>query len=94
MRAIQVNVCGGPEQLQLAEREACQPGEGEIAVDVAASGVNFIDVYHREGRYPMPLPFVPGLEGAGTVTAIGAGVTDVKPGDRVAWASAQGSYAE
>lgn len=93
MRAIQVNVCGGPEQMKLVEREARQPGDGEIAVDVAASGVNFIDVYHREGRYPMQLPFVPGLEGAGTVTALGAGVTGLKPGDRVAWATVQGSYA-
>ncbi len=94
MRAIQVDSCGGPEVLRLAEREARTPAEGEIAVAVAASGVNFIDVYHREGRYPQPLPFVPGLEGAGTVTAVGAGVTGLKPGDRVAWASAPGSYAE
>ena len=94
MRAIQVDVCGGPEQLKLVDREERQPGEGEIAVKVAASGVNFIDVYHREGRYPMKLPFVPGMEGAGTVLAVGAGVTEWKPGDRVVWSSAQGSYAE
>jgi NADPH2:quinone reductase len=94
MRAIQVEVCGGPEQLKPAERADRQPGEGEIAVDVAAAGVNFIDVYHREGRYPMPLPFVPGLEGAGVIREVGTGVTGLQPGDRVAWATAQGSYAE
>ena len=94
MRAIQVDVCGGPEQLKLADREERQPGEGEISVKVAASGVNFIDVYHREGRYPMKLPFVPGMEGAGTVSFVGSGVTEWKPGDRVVWSSAQGSYAE
>jgi NADPH2:quinone reductase len=94
MRAIQVSVCGGPERLLLGERPDRQPGEGEVAVNVAASGVNFIDVYHREGRYPLALPFVPGLEGAGTVTAVGAGVTGFRPGDRIAWATAQGSYAE
>lgn len=94
MRAIQVDVCGGPEQLKLVDREERQPGDGEIAVKVAASGVNFIDVYHREGRYPLKLPFVPGMEGAGTVTAVGNGVTEWKPGDRVAWSAVSGSYTE
>nr|WP_232545884.1 quinone oxidoreductase [Streptomyces antimycoticus] len=65
-----------------------------MAVDTAACGVNYIDIYQRRGLYPLPLPFVPGQEGAGVVTAVGAGVRDVRPGDRVAWADAQGSYAE
>ena len=94
MRAIQVNSYGGPETLEVAEIDAPQPGPGQLLVDVAASGVNYIDTYQRSGLYPVPLPLVPGLEGAGTVSAIGDGVTEFAVGDRVAWAAAPRSYAE
>ncbi|GIH73403.1 quinone oxidoreductase family protein [Sphaerimonospora thailandensis] len=93
MRAIVVNTPGGSAALEPAEIPDPVPGPGEVLVDVAASGVNFIDVYHREGRYPLPVPFVPGSEGAGTVTAVGEGVSDVVVGDRVGWAQVLGSYA-
>jgi NADPH2:quinone reductase len=69
-------------------------GHGQAVVDVAVCGVNYIDVYHRSGLYEMPLPFVPGLEGAGMVSSVGEGVANVRPGDRVAWADALGSYAD
>ena len=93
-RAIVVEAIGGPEVLQVAARDPGEPGAGQVRVRVAAAGVNFIDVYFRTGLYPRPLPFVAGLEGAGRVEAIGAGVADVAVGDRVAWASAPGSYAD
>ena len=69
------------------------PGPGVVRVRLGAGGVNFIDIYHRTGLYPRPLPFVPGLEGAGTVESTGEGVSDVRAGDRVAWAGIGGSYA-
>ena len=94
MKAIQVTKPGGPEALQVVDLPTPQPGPHEVVVKIAAAGVNFIDVYHREGRYKAPLPFVIGQEGAGTVSAIGAEVKDVKVGDRVAWTSVMGSYAE
>ncbi|MFJ3858086.1 quinone oxidoreductase family protein [Streptomyces sp. NPDC090085] len=94
MRAIQVYEVGGPEVLREAEVAPPRPGPGEAVVEVAASGVNFLDVYHREGRYSLPLPFTPGTEGAGTVVGIGPGVTDVAVGDRVGWVEIPGSYAE
>lgn len=94
MKAIQVKKTGGPEALELVEIAVPQPKPNEAVVKVAASGVNFIDVYHREGRYPVVLPFVIGQEGAGVVSAVGAEVKAVKPGDRVAWTSIMGSYAE
>lgn len=94
MRAIQVNSYGGPEALQAIEIDAPHPGPGQVLVDVAACGVNFIDTYHRSGIYPVPLPLVPGQEGAGTVAEVGEGVADLRVGDRVAWAGASGSYAE
>ncbi|MFC0436821.1 quinone oxidoreductase [Kutzneria buriramensis] len=94
MRAVQVESPGGPEALRVAEVADPTPGAGELLVRVAAAGVNYIDTYHRTGAYPMPLPFVPGLEGAGEVVAVGDGVSRFKVGDRVAWASAIGSYAE
>ncbi len=94
MQAVLVRRTGGPEVLEVAEVAAGEPGPGQLLVSLAAAGVNFIDVYHREGRYPLPLPFTPGLEGAGTVTALGPEVSGFAPGDRVAWASALGSYAE
>src|SRR6266581_6430615 len=94
MKAIQVKQPGGPEVMELAELPIPEPKANEAVVKVAASGVNFIDVYHREGRYKVPLPFVPGQEGAGVVTAIGADAKSVKIGDRVAWAGLLGGYAE
>lgn len=94
MKAIVVERTGGPEQLQLAEPSAPRPGPGELLVDVTAAGVNFFDIYQREGRYPRPLPYVPGTEGAGRVSAVGNGV-NVAVGDRVAWAMVAGAgYAE
>jgi len=94
MKAIQVKQPGGPEAMKLVELPVPQPKASEAVMKLAASGVNFIDVYNREGRYKVPLPFVLGQEGAGTVTALGADVKSVKPGDRVAWTSVLGSYAE
>ena len=93
MRAIVVQEHGGPEVLRVTETESPTPGAGEALVDVAASGINFIDVYHRAGIYPTTPPFVLGTEGAGTVAAVGSGVTEVRPGDRVAWANIPGSHA-
>ena len=94
MKAILIKQTGGPEVLQLADLPVPQPKPNEAVVKIAASGVNFIDVYQREGRYNVPLPFVLGQEGAGTVTAVGPEVKSVKPGDRVAWTTILGSYAE
>ena len=94
MKAIQVQQTGGPEAMELVELPVPQPKANEAVVKVAASGVNFIDVYHREGRYKVPLPFVLGQEGAGVVTAVGADVKRVKSGDRVAWTGLMGGYAE
>jgi NADPH:quinone reductase len=94
MRAIQVKQVGGPEVLQLAELPVPQPKANEAVVKIAASGVNFIDVYYREGRYKTALPFIAGQEAAGTVSAVGAEVKAVKVGDRVAYTMVLGSYAE
>jgi NADPH2:quinone reductase len=94
MKAIQVRQVGGPEAMEVAELPVPQPKANEAVVKLAASGVNFIDVYFREGRYKVPLPFVLGQEGAGVVTAVGAEAKLVKVGDRVAWTGLQGAYAE
>jgi len=94
MRAIVVTEHGGPEVLNPADHEDPQPGPGEVVIDIAASGVNFIDVYHRTGAYPRPLPNIPGSEGAGRVTAVGEGVTGVKTGDLVVSTELKGAYAE
>jgi NADPH2:quinone reductase len=94
MKAIRVEAFGGPDTLRLAEVPDPFPESGEILVRVEAAGVNFIDTYHRTGLYPNPLPFVPGLEGAGVVTARARDVELFREGDRVAWSSAIGSYAE
>jgi NADPH2:quinone reductase len=94
MKAIQVKQPGGPEAMELVELPVPQPKANEAVVKLAASGVNFIDVYFREGRYKSPLPLILGQEGAGVVTAVGAHVKTVKAGDRVAWSGLQGSYAE
>jgi NADPH2:quinone reductase len=94
MKAIQVKEPGGPEKMELAEAPRPQPGPGQALVKLAASGVNFIDVYFRIGLYKAPLPVTLGSEGAGTVEAVGPEVTEVKAGDRVAYAMTRGSYAE
>ena len=95
MRAVVVEQTGGPEVLQVRELEPETPPAGHVRVEVAACGVNFIDVYERTGAYPKSLPFVAGSEGAGTVTELGPEVADVSVGDRVAWAMVEGGgYAE
>jgi NADPH:quinone reductase len=94
MKAVQVRQPGGPDVLELVDLPIPQPKSNEAVVKTAASGVNFIDVYLREGRYKGPLPFVAGQEGAGTVTAFGSDVKLVTAGDRVAWSGILGSYAE
>ena len=92
--AVQIATTGGPEVMEVVQRPDPGPGEGQITVEVAAAGVNFIDTYHRSGLYDMPLPLVLGQEGSGTVLEVGAGVDGFAPGDRVAWAGSAGSYAE
>lgn len=93
MRAIRIASQGGPEVLQLAELPTPVPQDGQVLVRVEAAGVNFIDIYQRAGQYKVALPFVPGQEGAGTVEALGPGVSGVRTGERVAWAGPMGSYA-
>lgn len=94
MKAIQIKNPGGPEAMELVDIPVPEPRPNEAVVKLAACGVNFIDVYQREGRYKVPLPFILGQEGAGTVTAVGSDVKSVKKGDRVAWTSVLGGYAE
>jgi NADPH:quinone reductase len=95
VRAIQVTETGGADVLRLTELPDPEPGAAQLLVRVAAAGVNYIDTYHRSGAYPMPLPFIPGSEGSGTVIAVGPGTPDsIAVGDRVAWALSPGSYAE
>jgi len=94
MKAVYIDQTGGAEVLRYGDFPKPEPAAGQVLVKIAASGVNFIDTYHRSGLYKIPLPAVLGSEGAGVVAAAGAGVTGFKPGDRVAWAMARGSYAE
>jgi NADPH:quinone reductase len=94
MRAIEVKKTGGPEVLGLVEIPRPEPKAGEVLVRIAASGVNFIDTYFREGRYPEKLPFIPGQEAAGVVAQLGEGVTGFAVGDHVAWNGTRGTYAE
>ena len=94
MYAVQAQRAGGPEVLEYVEIDDPTPGEGEVLVDVKATGMNFIDTYRRSGVYPMPFPHIPGTEGAGVVSQVGEGVTNVQVGDRVAWHDAPGSYAQ
>ena len=94
-KAIQIQAFGGPEVLQLAELPVGEPGPGELRIRHQACGINYIDVYHRTGLYPSQLPLVPGMEGAGIVEAVGAGVQHLQAGDRVAYASQPpGAYSE
>src|SRR5471032_1857499 len=94
MKAIQVREPGGPEKMELVDIPTPQPGPKQALVRIAAAGVNFIDVYFRTGLYKADFPVTLGNEGAGTVEAVGAEVTEVAVGDRVAYAMARGSYAE
>jgi NADPH2:quinone reductase len=92
--AIRVHQTGGPEVLKWEQVEVGDPGSGEVRLRQEAAGVNFIDVYHRTGLYPQPLPFIPGVEGAGVVEAVGPDVASVQVGDRVAYGGPVGGYAE
>jgi NADPH2:quinone reductase len=94
MKAIRVHEYGDAEVLRYEETPLPEPGAGEARLKIEAAGVNFIDIYHRTGKYPAQLPITLGMEGAGMVDAVGSGVSDVKPGDRVAYAMQQGAYAE
>jgi NADPH2:quinone reductase len=93
MQAIRIHQPGGPEVMELEQLPTPTPGSGQAVVKVEAAGVNFIDIYQRSGLYKMPLPYGMGLEGAGTVTAVGPDVSQVQVGDRVAWTGCPGSYA-
>ena len=95
MNAIRIDQFGGAEQLRLVEGlPDLEPAAGEVRIAVEVSGVNFIDIYHRTGLYPLALPLTPGVEGAGTIDAVGADVRGFSPGDCVAWVSVPGSYAD
>ena len=94
MKAVRVEQFGGPEVLKLLDIPVSEPGEGEVRVKIEAIGVNFLDIYQRIGRYQGSVPFILGQEAAGIVDVVGPNVTEVKPGDRVAYASVQSSYAE
>ena len=92
--AIRINETGGPEVLRWEEVDVGEPGAGQVRLRQEAAGLNYIDVYHRVGLYPQPLPFTPGVEGAGVIEAAGPGVTGLQVGDRVAYAGPIGGYAE
>ncbi len=94
MKAIRVSSTGGPEVLQSVEAGRPLPAEGQVLVRIEAIGVNYIDVYHRTGLYKLALPFTPGSEAAGVIEEVGAGVSDLKKGDRVAYAMVPGAYSE
>src|SRR5690606_23014348 len=94
MRAIVVHETGGPEALHLEDVPGPEPGPGQVRVRVHYAGVNFIDVYHRTGLYALERPFTPGSEAAGEVDAVGPGVSEFRPGERVAYAMERGAYAE
>src|SRR2546427_4668743 len=92
--AIQIRQTGGPEVLNWTAVDVGEPGSGQVRLRQAAAGLNYIDVYHRTGYYPQPLPFLPGLEGAGTVEAVAHDVRGLKVGDRVAYAGPIGGHSE
>lgn len=93
-RAIQVQTIGGPDVLTLREVSVGKPGPGEVRLRHTAVGVNYIDIYHRTGQYPLPLPFIPGMEGVGIVDEVGPDVVRLRPGDRVGYAGLIGSYCD
>ncbi len=94
MKAVQVRATGGREALELCELPDPVPGKDEVLIQVHISGVNFVDIYYREGKYQAPLPLIPGLEGSGYVEALGEGVSEFSIGDAVVWFGLLGSYAE
>jgi NADPH2:quinone reductase len=94
MKAIQVHETGGQDVLKLTETARPEPGPGEARIKIEVAGLNFIDIYQRLGQYKLPLPFTPGLEAGGVVDAVGAGVTEVAVGDRVAYCMVNGAYAQ
>jgi len=94
MKAVKIHQFGGPDVLSFEDAATTEPGKRNAAVNIKAIGVNYIDIYHRTGLYKVPVPFTPGMEAAGVVESVGPGVTDLKPGDRVGYAMAIGSYAE
>ncbi|HVH68225.1 MAG TPA: quinone oxidoreductase [Gemmatimonadales bacterium] len=94
MKAIRIHAPGGPEALRHEDVDRPQPASGQVLVKIEAAGLNYIDVYHRTGRYKVPIPFTPGQEAAGVVAAVGSGVTSPKIGDRVASIDILGAYAE
>ncbi|MBI4514185.1 MAG: quinone oxidoreductase [Gemmatimonadetes bacterium] len=94
MKAIRVHAYGGPEVLSREDIPTPAPGDGEVLVRIEAAGVNFIDVYHRTGLYPLSLPFTPGVEAAGVVETVASGLAQVREGDRVAYVMQPGAYAE
>jgi len=94
MKAIRIYEPGGPETLHYEEVSTPKPSAGEVRVKIAAAGINFIDIYHRAGLYPLDMPVTPGLEGAGTIDAVGEDVSQFKIGDRVAFSSQMGAYAD
>ncbi len=94
MKAIQISQYGDPDVLKIQEVRLEKPSRGQALIRIKAAGVNFVDIYQRRGTYPVSLPYVPGFEASGVVEAIGEGVSNVKPGDRVAYVHEPGSYAE
>jgi len=94
MKAVVIHEKGGPERLRLEEVANPEPGDSDLLVDVSAAGLNYIDTYHRGGLYPMEFPMTPGLEGAGTVTAVGSSVEGFAVGERIGWTEVLGSYAD
>lgn len=94
MKAVTIHEYGGPEVLKVEEVDIQKPGKGQALIRLAAAGANYIDIYQRKGLYPVKLPYIPGLEGAGVIESIGENVKDFKPGDRVAYVHEPGSYAE
>ena len=94
MKAIVIEQSGGPEVLAYRDAEAGEPAAGQVRVRIEAAGVNYIDTYHRNGLYPLAMPFTPGVEGAGVVDAVGDGVEGLAAGDRVVYVMTPGSYAE
>src|SRR5512146_2020436 len=94
MKAVEVSHTGGPEVLEYKDVPEPQPKPNEALVHIKAAGLNFIDVYFREGRYPTKLPFIVGQEGSGVIEKVGSDVTSLKAGDRVTYTGLQGAYAE